>query len=607
MSTSSGRGWSYMQEKQGFSWDQYLIANKAVAASITYFKQAHDPLKNEFSKDMKLEANDPRNNTSSCIATVIDMQGPRLRLRLDGSDDKNDFWRLVDSGDLHPVGYCEEHKGMLQPPLGFRMNSSSWPGFLQKTLNGALLAPAHCFKKEPQKPSKNEFQVGQKLEAVDRKNPALICPATIGAISEDLVHITFDGWRGAFDYWCKYDSRDIFPVGWCEKSGHPLQSPGIKATPYKSKISSRVTSELSISVGGGSAHSGSPSASSPGSQKSPINPLASPASPFTPARETSHLSPHESTVSSSEPDTTGGDVEKVCLYVNLGCKCGPLLQPASLVYKMPSCMGPAPIGLVQQQLVNTCIACALQQRQVFDLLKMAAPGTGKITVQATQNMRTYTKRIVSHDKTSDFLQFLEGFREKLGCCERFLTLEDPTRNPCSKCTITRSKQGPKKSVSSVGDSEDESLLSLTGKGSKRRWSTDSSESSRGGSKTAKTVSAKRQSSTLEAASSTTEESSSPMQITSQASIVTATGEGKVAGHTRHPDPSEWSIEDVMSHIQETDAGLAPYVELFKKHEIDGKAFLLLKSEMMLKYMGLKLGPVVKICSIIDKIKAKGYK
>ena len=73
---------------------------------------------NEFSKDMKLEAYDPRNNTSSCIATVIDMQGPRLRLRLDGSDDKNDFWRLVDSEDLHPVGYCEKHQGMLQPPLG---------------------------------------------------------------------------------------------------------------------------------------------------------------------------------------------------------------------------------------------------------------------------------------------------------------------------------------------------------------------------------------------------------------------------------------------------------------------------------------------------------
>ena len=67
---------------------------------------------------MKLEASDPRNLTSTCIATVVGMQGPRLRLRLDGSDNKNDFWRLVDSGDLHPIGYCEKHGGLLQPPLG---------------------------------------------------------------------------------------------------------------------------------------------------------------------------------------------------------------------------------------------------------------------------------------------------------------------------------------------------------------------------------------------------------------------------------------------------------------------------------------------------------
>lgn len=44
-----------------------------------------------------------------------------------------------------------------------------------------------------------------------------------------MIHVTFDGWRGAFDYWCRYDSRDIFPVGWCAKSGHPLQPPGQKS------------------------------------------------------------------------------------------------------------------------------------------------------------------------------------------------------------------------------------------------------------------------------------------------------------------------------------------------------------------------------------------
>ena len=66
------------------------------------------------------------------------------------------------------------------------------------------------------------------MEAVDRKNPQLLCPATVGAVNGDQIHVTFDGWRGAFDYWCRFDSRDIFPVGWCVGSGHPLQPPGQK-------------------------------------------------------------------------------------------------------------------------------------------------------------------------------------------------------------------------------------------------------------------------------------------------------------------------------------------------------------------------------------------
>lgn len=40
--------------------------------------------------------------------------------------------------------------------------------------------------------------------------------------------MTFDGWKGAFDYWTRYDSRDIFPVGWCSRSCHPMQPPGNK-------------------------------------------------------------------------------------------------------------------------------------------------------------------------------------------------------------------------------------------------------------------------------------------------------------------------------------------------------------------------------------------
>ena len=48
--------------------------------------------------------------------------------------------------------------------------------------------------------------------------------------TEETIFVTFDGWKGAFDYWCRYDSRDIFPVGWCAKTDHPLQPPGQKVS-----------------------------------------------------------------------------------------------------------------------------------------------------------------------------------------------------------------------------------------------------------------------------------------------------------------------------------------------------------------------------------------
>lgn len=80
--------------------------------------QSRVPPSNEFKSGMKLEARDPRNSNSVCVATVMGMMGTRLRLRLDGSDNTNDFWRLVDSSDIQPIGSCERSGDMLQPPLG---------------------------------------------------------------------------------------------------------------------------------------------------------------------------------------------------------------------------------------------------------------------------------------------------------------------------------------------------------------------------------------------------------------------------------------------------------------------------------------------------------
>lgn len=74
--------------------------------------------------------------------------------------------------------------------------------------------------------------MGIKLEALDRKNPQLICPATVATLKDDKMFVAFDGWKGAFDCWCKFDSRDIFPVGWYKANGHPLEPPGFKVCIY---------------------------------------------------------------------------------------------------------------------------------------------------------------------------------------------------------------------------------------------------------------------------------------------------------------------------------------------------------------------------------------
>ncbi|XP_037541328.1 sex comb on midleg-like protein 4 [Nematolebias whitei] len=68
-------------------------------------------------------------------------------------------------------------------------------------------------------------------------------------------------------------------------------------------------------------------------------------------------------------------------------------------------------------------------------------------------------------------------------------------------------------------------------------------------------------------------------------------------------PSSWGVEDVVWFIKEADPqALGPHAEAFRKHEIDGDALLLLKSEMMMKYLGLKLGPALKLCYHIDRLR-----
>ncbi|KAF4521426.1 hypothetical protein B566_EDAN010583 [Ephemera danica] len=582
---------SYQFESQMFDWKQYLSESGSAPAGPECFRQSENPPVNDFKIGMKLEALDPRNLTSTCIASVVGVLGPRMRLRLDGSDNKNDFWRLVDSGEIHTIGHCEKNGGMLQPPLGFRMNASSWPMFLLKTLNGAEMAPKKIFRSEPPAPRENKFQVGMKLEAVDKKNPQLICAATVGAVKGEMIHVTFDGWRGAFDYWCRFDSRDIFPVGWCSKSGHPLQPPGQKSLPGASRYKARVCNLL---PGGPSVPAGSPPPVV-GAGAEDGNRLTVAAEPDTSS------SPKSS--SSVAPSTS------VTVLVGHNCMCGPYLDPRK-VAALPSHFGPGNVTRVLRECVQALVDAALDQKQVFNLLR---PGDGKCYITASFDNKNPTVRLRPVETADDFWSYIEVFFDDLMCCENLYSRRAPNPGaPCLKFNDMVSRNEgtqlppPASTPTATAPPPTGAAPSNNSGAAKRRWSNEAANPSPTPSGAVQPPSPAQQVPASPSSVPQAPPAKTPRKAVT-AELEAATSTTQTEGPPKTPkDPAEWSIEDVIAHISYIDPLLGLHADLFRKHEIDGKALLLLNSDMMMKYMGLKLGPALKICNIISRIRGRKH-
>ena len=90
--------------------------------------------------------------------------------------------------------------------------------FLLLSSSHPTLTPKDCLTPQG-------FRKGMKLEAIDKKNPSLICVATVTDIMESRFLIHFDAWEDMYDYWCDSSSPYIHPVGWCEENSNILSPP----------------------------------------------------------------------------------------------------------------------------------------------------------------------------------------------------------------------------------------------------------------------------------------------------------------------------------------------------------------------------------------------
>ncbi|XP_031987961.1 polycomb protein SCMH1 isoform X6 [Corvus cornix cornix] len=582
------------------------------------------------------------------------------------------WWTLLRSSPLGTVrrmeGCCSLHW------VSFRLNASSWPMFLLKTLNGAEMAPVRIFHKEPPSPSQNFFKTGMKLEAVDRKNPHFICPATIGEVRGSEVLITFDGWRGAFDYWCRYDSRDIFPVGWCSLTGDNLQPPGTKVVIPKSPLpASEVNSEkpsmhsstktvLGHQQGQRRRKTGkkrgrttkalihhpmpTPSKSveplkfprkrgpKPGSKRKPrtlLNPAPTSPTTSTPEPDTSTVPQDAATIPSSAMQAP-----TVCIYLNKNGSTGPHLDKKK-VQQLPDHFGPARASVVLQQAVQACIDCAYHQKTVFSFLKQ---GHGGEVISAVFDREQHTLNLPAVNSITYVLRFLEKLCHNLRSDNLFGN-QPFTQNshmqrsheydhdrylPDRSSSLDGSLQGPGRGTKRYSQDsppysaplspklpkndhhplEGETFVlgdGLPGPLEPRLDPMDSALNSVNSSSHSRSSRDYRLPGYrhLHQPSSLSQGSTSALRRLSSGGSDRYLGSRDVSRLSSR-DPSSWTVEEVMQFIRESDPQLGPHADLFRKHEIDGKALLLLRSDMMMKYMGLKLGPALKLTYHIDKLK-----
>lgn len=206
-----------MTTKRAFRWTEYLkIKGQGTAAPIHLFLNPFPISPNCFERGMKLEAIDPENCSLFCVCTIVEVRGYRLKLNFDGYASMYDFWVNADSMDIFPPGWCERTSRILQAPKGYCPDRFTWYRYLVKT--NAKAAPIALFThlNGPSDTRVNGFKVGMHLEAEDLNDTGKICVATVADKLDERIRVHFDGWDDCYDFWVHVNSPYIHPCSWHE-------------------------------------------------------------------------------------------------------------------------------------------------------------------------------------------------------------------------------------------------------------------------------------------------------------------------------------------------------------------------------------------------------
>uniref|UniRef100_A0A669E8R3 Scm like with four mbt domains 1 n=1 Tax=Oreochromis niloticus TaxID=8128 RepID=A0A669E8R3_ORENI len=555
-----------------------------------------------FKEGMKLEAVDPAAPISIRPATVTRVYNEQYFLvtmdnlcDIEESDSAGrSFLCHRDSPGIFPAQWSLKNGLPLSPPPGYQGPDFDWADYLKQC--EAEAAPQHCF---PTEQCEHSFKEAMKLEAVNPLSPENIHVATVTRVKGQYIWLSLEGLKQPMpELIVHVDSLDIFPVSWCETNGYPLVYP----------IKPSVEKEKKIAVGNG----------------------------------------------------------KYCcpkIYFNHRCFSGPYLNKGRIA-ELPQFIGPGNCVLVLKEVLTLLINSAYKPSRVLRELQLDQEsrwqGHGE-TLKAKYKGKSYraTVEIVrTADRVADFCR---KTCIKLECCPNLfgprMVLEHCSEN-CSVLTKTKYTYyyGKKKSKRvgrpPGGQTNLDAGVKRRGRRRKRRKQLFVHKKRRSSASVDNTPAGSPQGSgeeeDLDEDDSLSEDSGSEMQDDLQDDSEQSVGKSQPTTPSPSPpatprptrrrrkprspsfsddenrppspkvmkitersfklcldtSPLEWSVTDVVRFIRTTDC--APLARIFLDQEIDGQALLLLNLPTVQECMDLKLGPAIKLCHHIERVKLAFY-
>lgn len=587
-----------------------------------------------FSEGMKLEAVDPMAPFVISPATVLKVYNEKyFMIQIDDlrpdSTSSQSYICHVNSAGIFPVQWSLKNGLHLSPPPGYPGQDFDWADYLKQC--GAEAAPQSCF---PLLTSDHGFKENMKLEAVNPVDPEEVCIATVTKLKDSYLWLQLEGSKKPVpDCIVSVESMNIFPVGWCETNGYQLRPPR-KAIVNKQKKIAVVQPEKQI--------------------------LSS---------RTVHDGLKNQELNSSDSVVINGKYCCPKIYFNHRCFSGPYLNKGRIA-ELPQSVGPGNCVLVLKEVLTLLINAAYKPSRVLRELQLdeeaAWHGHGE-TLKAKYKGKSYraTVEVVrTADRVADFCR---KTCIKLECCPNLfgpqMVLDKCSEN-CSVLTKTKythyygKRKNKRIGRPPGGHSNLEVAMKKPNKRRKRRkhffvhkkkrssTSVDNtpagSPQGSGGEEEDDQDEVDEESLTEDSTSEHQDElleesevsekkslSSSPTQSELSHSLAQDRDKRKRKLRTfsfsddenKPPSPKdikmevaeklqldsnplEWSVADVVRFLKSTDC--APLARIFLDQEIDGQALLLLTLPTVQECMDLKLGPAIKLCHHIERVKLAFY-